>query len=510
MERMPEFYSGAADPWKSAYRELLRTLFDTDQGAAKWVVDTGLFMEDLQITNHERSFVSGVAKEGGDLLRLLISKRVLDGVTRADSLRPIAFDLEDDLGQLPEVQDGLTTREEAALTQIRRMVKVLGQQSLEVYEVRKGLYLIDEYGVPDFGSSYRKPRHNTQLQVLLWLLSEIDVPEDYWELVLAAGLVYGSVVTIGDDQVDAAVRSYVPQMVQFIMETEQLSELRAIEGQVKDYSIDACLGLVWGAPATRYWMSEKGTPEFWSDKFGRKQMTIKDFNWFFTDIDDLRAMQKWMLETGFVDSSIEDPAVDLRRFLLGEMRGHYDDTVDRVMADLNDYLYFGTAYCHCDPNELVEVEGRNVLSGSICNPRFQWDHFMKKGEFYGTCGENTTGENMFAKSVGVASFYGIVFTRKKTSKGTWTYTHTLIHYYNAVDEMLRTTPCQVYFTYETGGWPDAPPITHDGQIPIPWQNFCSDLDFHRFHLRSEGGGHQTYAKGFPVGYIFRAFFPPCY
>ena len=506
IEKMPEFYSGAADPRKSEYRELVRTLFDSDPGAAKWVVDTGLFMEDLQITKHERTFVSRITQESCNLLRILISKRVLDGVTGRESFRRMAFDLEDDLEQLPEVQDGLTKREETALTQIRQMAQVASQQTLEAHEIRKGLYLIDEYGIPDFGSSYRKPRHNTQLQVLLWLLSEIDVPQDYWKVALAAGLVYGAVVTIGDDQVDAAVRSYVPQMVEFIMDTDQLSKLGGIEGKAKDYPIDACLGLVWGAPATRYWVSEKGQPGFWSDKFRRKQMTIEDFNWFFVDIDDLRSMQEWMLETGFVDSSIEDPAIDMRRFLLGRMRGQYDNNIDKVMADLNDYFYFGKSHCRCDPNELVEVEGRKVLAGAICNPSFQWDHFGKTNEFYGTCGENTTAENMFAKSVGIGAFYGIVYAQKKMNKGTHTYTHTLIHYYNPVDGVLRTTPCQAHFNNESTGWRDSPPVSHDGQLPVPWQNFCFNLEFNRFHLRGKDVEDIFLAKGFPAGYIFRVFF----
>ncbi|GAH27195.1 unnamed protein product, partial [marine sediment metagenome] len=71
------------------------------------------------------------------------------------------------------------------------------------YEIRKGLYLINNFGHPNRGMfRYKVPSFNTQLFILGKLL-EGGVPQDYERISIAASLVYGSVYTIADQKVKA-------------------------------------------------------------------------------------------------------------------------------------------------------------------------------------------------------------------------------------------------------------------------------------------------------------------
>lgn len=112
---------------------------------------------------------------------------------------------------------------------------------------------------------------------------------------------------------------------------------------------------------------------------------------------------------------------------------------------------------------------------------------------------------MLAKSIGLSCYHGFIFATKNKQ----IYTHTIIRYYNPIDDMLKTTPCQIYF-YETTGHEGSPPISHDGYIYIPWDNFYRFTKIHRFiekwnifYHRNDKTPYTTYANGFPPSYIFR-------
>ena len=233
-------------------------------------------------------------------------------------------------------------------------------------------------------------------------------------------------------------------------------------------------------------------------------MNIKDFNWFFIENDTLIDMQRWMIKKGFIDLSVEDSAIDMQH-ITNEFPIEYNDKIDKLMAKLNDYLYFGKNHFRGNPNELIDIEGRKILAGTIFNPDWQWRQFIKTGKFYGTCGENTTVENMLAKSIGISCYHGFIFAMKNKH----IYTHTIIRYYNPIDGMLKTTPCQIYF-YKTTGHEGSPPVSHDGWIYLPWDNFYRFANIHNFkekwnllYHRNDNTQYKTYANGFPPSYIFR-------
>jgi len=507
--RMPEVYAMEASIEDiSQFIDLSKIIKNKDYDAAKWALETGLFMEDKSISKTEKKFIDTVQNKP-DLLRILVTRNVLDGITSRDMKWAKTFNLAnsepygyltDDLYNLPELRDGISTDEKKAIQQIEAIINA----SKTDYQLRKGICLIDEYGVPNQNMfSFNVPNYNTQLQVLFYLVKDRNVPKDYYVVALACGLAYGSVITIGDHEVNQEIRKYVSQRFDQIIETDEIIQQYSVDWQVKDYPLEADLGLVWGAPATLYWNKQK-EPLFWYDIFRNRQMNIEDFNWFFIENDTLKDMQRWMIKKGFVDLSVEDSAIDMQH-ITNEFPKEYNDKIDKLMANLNDYLYFGKNHFRGNPNELIDVEEVKILAGTIFNPDWQWRQFIKTGKFYGTCGEDTTAENMLAKSIGISCYHGFIFAMKNKH----IYTHTIIRYYNSIDGMLKTTPCQIYF-YKTTGHEGSPPVSHDGWIYLPWDNFYRFANIHNFkekwnlfYHRNANTQYTTYANGFPPSYIFR-------
>jgi hypothetical protein len=507
--RMPEVYAMGASPEDiSQFIDLSEIIKNKDYDAAKWVLETGLFMEDKSISKTEKKFIDTVQNKP-DLLRILITRNVLDGITSSDlkwvkkfnptNSKPYGY-LTDDLNNLPEIKDGIADDEKKAIQQIEAIIN----DSKTDYQLRKGICLIDEYGVPNQKIfSFNVPNYNTQLQALFHLVKNRNVTKEYYVVALACGLAYGSIITIGDHKVDQEIKKYVLQRFDQIVETDEIIQQYSVDWQVNDYPLEADIGLVWGAPATLYWNSQKG-PRFWSDIFRDRQMNIKDFNWLFIENDTLRDMQRWMIKKGFIDLSVEDSSID-KQHITNEFPIEYNDKIDKLMTKLNDYLYFGNNHFTGNPNELIDIEGHKILAGTICNPEWQWRHFIKTGKFLGTCGEDTTAENMLAKSIGISCYHGFILAMKNKHF----YTHTIIRYYNPIDCTIKTTPFQIYF-YKTTGHEGSPPVSHDGWIYLPWDNFHRFKNIHNFedrwnllYHRNDNTQYTIYANGFPPSYIFR-------
>ena len=151
-----------------------------DYEAAKWVLEIGLFMEDKSISKTEKKFIDTVQNKP-DLLRILVTRNVLDGITSSDlkwvknfnppNSKPYGY-LTDDLYNLPEIKDGISDDEKKAIQEIEAIIN----DSIIDYQLRKGICLVDEYGVPNQNMfSFNVPNYNTQLQALFHLVKNRNV-----------------------------------------------------------------------------------------------------------------------------------------------------------------------------------------------------------------------------------------------------------------------------------------------------------------------------------------------
>ena len=252
LAELPEIKNGYMDPAMTArYRKLIDTLSAKDPGAARWAVSMGLFAEDRKITDAETRFVDAVVKKD-DPLRILVTRWVMDGI--GDSEAGWAADasypggeygyLTDDLQQIELVKGPVDPKAKEAL-------KAIIKASESDDELRKGISLIDEYGIPDKTRfKYPVPAYNTQLSVLLDLLRDSDIPPEYYRVSLAAGIDYGAVEAIGNKDVQAYLPGYVKEQVAYTIETDRILKNQGVRWQAADYPLEADIILLWGAAGT--------------------------------------------------------------------------------------------------------------------------------------------------------------------------------------------------------------------------------------------------------------------
>ena len=502
LDKMPEFYTEElSDEIRIQYRDLVAAL---SIDAQKWIVSTGRFLEDKRLDANEVELLRVLsAKE--DPLFYLTMPEIMYGVSSYDVSR-----IERD-NTRPE--DYMYLRDDVEILEQRGFISVAARESLDRivclaesdYELRKGLYLINHFGYPRAtATAYATPDFNTQL-FLLGVLLENGVPVGYERLAVAAALAYGTLITIGDEAVQDVVPDYAHSLIEFIADTDSIVKAEGAHWQAKYYPLEAAIMLAWGAPGTNYRTDVYSQPLAWTDVFVSKRMNVEDFNWHFVSIDTLVEKRKWMVGMGFVDVTVNDPAIDME-WVRHSFPSKYSNRVDVVMDKLNDYLYFGKNHFRGNPREIINVDGREVIAGGINSPDWQWRHFRETGMFHGSCGENTNAEAMLSKAISIASCHGLVYASEPEGG---IYTHGVIWYYDSIEGMVRTTPCQVYF-YETTGHPSSPPVSHDGYDYIPWDNFYASGRFQAdrskcnlVYQRDAQTAHTAFAKGYPSGYVFR-------
>jgi hypothetical protein len=412
--------------------------------------------------------------------------------------------LTEDLNQLPEMSDGVNENEQKAMDKIIQIVNA----SENDYQLRKGIYLIDEYGVPDQELFiFRVPNHNTSLQVLFNLAQDREIPEDYYKLALASGLDYGFVVTIGNDEVDAAVRNYIPQIFDFVREAGSMAKQYGGNWEVKGYPLEAAIGLIWGASGLHY-PDVKDLP-IWKNwhhmynKIFNNPMPIEDFNYLFVSLKTLEEMGNWMLEN-FMNPHYILPDVNMPYEDYQAKYPHcYDDKIDRLPANVDDYMYVN--WEHFDPRIIgwengepiidrrwINVDGKIVEDAHVCNLDYHWKYFKDNGEVRGACNDNSDFQvwGLF-KAVGIAGI-----TAQYPG-------HQLPLYYNPKDKVWRANPYEAAFHPEE--WenpPDVSPFKYEYSI-LPWSNgHLITREDPRWRILYSSITN-LYSTGIPIGYIFR-------
>ncbi|MFA5222446.1 MAG: hypothetical protein WC391_09210 [Methanoregula sp.] len=376
LPELPEIRSGDMDPATAArYRDLIDTLNKKDPGAAQWAVGMGLFAEDRKISGAENKFVDVVVKKD-DPMRILVTKWAMDGV--GDSEAGWAADASFPAGDYGYLTDDMQVIESAkgpVDPKAKEALKSIISTSAGDYELRKGLYLIDEYGVPDKTRfTYPVPAYNTQLSVLLDLLNTSDVSPGYYRVALAAGIDYGAVETIGNPDVRAYLPGYVKDQVAYTVETDRLLKEKGVSWQAADYPLEADMILLWGAagtmrpyPYTRN--DEKYPPDYqpwkhpsWESEFYHSPMEIADFEWSFVSLTTLREMRDEMVQHGILPT--------LTEYIAAGYKGKYNEYRD-VKTNFRSILN--------------TTAGTQIYSRDRTNVNLDWENYQKTGVFDSAC-----------------------------------------------------------------------------------------------------------------------------
>ncbi len=491
--KIPEVYTKEVpDDEISEYIDLVYKISQNDPDAAKWVLGMGEFIEDRQISEEEEKFVSYIVQNKPDLLRILVSKNVIDGINYKDlewvkNFNPQKGEygyLTDDLYNLPDIKDGINDQEKEAVNEFKGIV----ESSKTDYELKKGLYLIDEYGVPDQSMfKYVVPDHNTQLQVLLHLLEDRDIPKEYKKIALAAAIDYGAVITIGDEQVKQQVRKYVPETIDFIIETDEIVKDKGADWQAKDYPIGADVGLVWGAGGTMLPIPyENREACCWENTFRDRQMGLEDFKWSFVNASTLKEMREFMINKGYADEDIE-------KYIDSGYKGNFSHP-GREKS--------------CEP---LIIDGKKVLIKHNTNPNWQWEHYKKDGYFFGICLDRALVEKTLGKSINIDGILGhVLIPRDHHIRG-----HTFALFYDQDNDALKTVSYELDSIKATVN-EDTTRGTDNyyyGHVHIPWDNLRNKSPWDKFYqekvMEDDSSISTIPIEGIPHGYIWRRAWNNC-
>jgi hypothetical protein len=531
---LPEIRNGYMDPAMTArYEKLIDTLSAKDPGAARWAVSTGLFLEDRKVTDAEIRFVDAVVKKN-DPLRILVTRWVMDGIgdSEAGWVSDASYPtgefgyLTDDLQQIELVKGPIEPKAKEAL-------KAIIKASDGDDELRKGIFLIDEYGIPDKTRfKYPVPAYNTQLSVLLDLLSDSDIPPEYYRVSLAAGIDYGAVEAIGNKDVQAILPGYVKEQVAFTIETDRILKKQGVRWQAADYPLEADIILLWGAAGTmrpypygsKY---EDYPPDYqpwkhpsWVSEFYGSPMEAADFAWSYVSLETLREMRDEMVAADI------PPSLD--EYIAAGYKGKYNAYRD-VKTNYRSFINTTT--------------GNPVYSRDRTNVNLDWENYRKNGVFDSACysgdlffhgvDENACYdkplvEKTLSRSANVAALLGAAVKNREDGVTITTFTHIPVLFtFDANGSLLRAYPGEknIVDKYNRA-------ISHHTHIAsqsnrlvleniyyafvqIPWSNYAERDLFSKVYMDGAAPtGYPGTAKGgfipatdtvyrLPSGYIFR-------
>ncbi|MCJ7505485.1 hypothetical protein MUP05_03310 [Candidatus Bathyarchaeota archaeon] len=257
-------------------------------------------------------------------------------------------------------------------------------------EVREAFELMIKGGTPDQRDfTYLAPSWNTELQVLYWLACQNEFKKDD-TLALAMAMVNGLWVTMGDDKVREAVRKDASDLLSFFRETDVLQQQKGF-WRLEGYPLEAKVCLAWTGSITPNFSN---LPLIWG--IGRNYQTrslgylangirvnIEGYSWNTVDVATLKLMQEMMTREGWISSDIY-----------------------KTIAFLEEYFYFSRRHLigHWDKEPVfIMVDGRQSYDYTIGNVDWQYDFFVRTGNFQGQCTDESQWIDAWAKSWGIAT-----------------------------------------------------------------------------------------------------------
>jgi hypothetical protein len=262
-------------------------------------------------------------------------------------------------------------------------------------EVKEAFQLMMKGGTPspsDF--QYSVPLYNTELRVLYWLACQNEFKKDD-TLALAIAMDNGLWVAIGDEQVGAAVKIDVVNVLVFFRETNELQKQRGYF-QLEQYPLEAKLCLAWtggdpgrGGRAYYRMLSGGATSQRPLNihhliEYANRPLDLAGYQWNTVSISTLRKMQETMTAERWIAND-----------------------VDATVRNIEEYFYFSGFKRHwifTQPNDtMITYDGQQTLDHNMNNPDLVFDNYLKTGKALGVCGDEASLIESLSKSWGIST-----------------------------------------------------------------------------------------------------------
>lgn len=480
------------------YAQLLTAL---PEEAQWWITGMGWGLQDLRLDSHEIALLDYMASQNRiENVSVFSRPDIINGVTAQDVTRiknwlnlneitSVGQLLEDDLSELQ--QAGILQGQE----ELHELILLADQGH---YEILKGLCLIDNFGrhVND-RFSYQIPEYNTQLHVLGQIL-EKGIPDGFEVAAVAAGLDYGSLWTISDEQVRAKIPEYAKALIEFHKDTEKdfLPERNAI-WKPSTYTLEENITLMWGLPGSLYQDEEfQGGMQY---EFKSRQFTMDDWNYSVFKIKYFEELRDFL---------INDKVV---------IWEHTSDDLDRLANKLKNLWYNRLLDYQWDIyDEETEtilkrmmVFGRNIERASTGSMNWQWMTLKGiemdeegfpidpnqeptfDGRFIGGSGDAYIKQYM-DQAIGIPPFLAVDVVH------TDGYINPLTHSLSVGSEGVRQSLNLGFLIDKHFGWD-----------MVRWDNWSSIQNLEKYYMGSRARllnfdfPVEMWKNGVPEGYIFR-------
>lgn len=291
--------------------------------------------------------------------------------------------------------------------------------------------------------TYPIPQYNTELRVLYWLASERELKKDD-TLALAISMSNGLWVTIGDDSVQAKVKSDVVDLLDFFRETDSMQAALGY-ARLEQLPLEAMVALAWlgGDTGTHGPHGITGPQILYGDARSSK-MNLAGYEWDNVEVATLRAMRDYM-----------------------EIHGWLAPSLDETVKNLECYFYTCTprAFDYVSSSDVkIQVDGETVPSRNIDNANFEYQYYLENGVAIGVCEDEMTLVSAFLKSWGIptlaASYYW--------TQGNWYNGHTNTMYYDASSKTWKVNVDQIDIVYADvrDAYVFIPPVLQNEWLPF--------------------------------------------
>ena len=242
-------------------------------------------------------------------------------------------------------------------------------------EVKEAFQLMMNGGSPDSQDfSYSVPIYNTELEVLYWLANSVQFKRDD-TLVLAVAMTEGIWLTLGDQNVAAAVKGDALGYLIFLRETDELQKQRGYF-DLERYPLEAKIALAWRGDQSSVWSYDDPRD------FLNKPMDVAAYRWATIEVSTFYQMRDLMDRKGWIQSSTSD-----------------------TIAGLENLFFTGSdrLWIYPSGNQEIVINGTSVVDHNFNSADLEFQYYLQHGEGIGWCSDEMGFLSALSKSWGIAT-----------------------------------------------------------------------------------------------------------